>query len=165
MYKYLTSYNSSGEFTNAINLIENDNTYIQVKDKDLSFNSDGLYIPSNEKIELKKWYYDSWPAVTYHVWFKGTIDDQSSTSTNEYFMYIHAGGGERPAYLARVGNDIIFNSKDTSDSHATLSGVFINYNSNWILLGISMGWLGDSSMDDHVICAYFYQSGNTESSD
>ena len=34
-----------------------------------------------------------------------------------------------------------------------------------MLLGISMGWLGDSSKDDHVIWAYFYQSGNTEDSD
>ena len=160
----MTAYNSSNEITNAINLIQNDNTYIEFKDKDISLTSDGAYLSSG-KIELKKWYYGSWPAVTYHVWFKGNIDSQSSTSTDEYFMYIHAGGGEDPAYLARVGNDIIFNSQENSNSHATLSGVFTNDNNDWMLLGLSMGWLGDSNKEDHAICAYFYQSGNTESSD
>ena len=149
-----------------MNLIESESSLnITFKHDDCILESDGLYIPSSKKIELKDRDYGSWPAVTYHVWFKGTIDSQSSTSTSEYFMYIHAGGSERPAYLARVGNDIIFNSKETSDSHATLSGVFTNDNNDWMLLGISMGWLGDGSKDDHVICAYFYQPGNTEASD
>ena len=80
-------------------------------------------------------------------------------------MYLHAEGEEKPACFARVGNDIIFNSQETSDSHSTLFGVFTNDNSDWMLFGISMGWLGNSSKDDHVICTYFYQSGNTEASD
>ena len=155
MYKDLTTYNSSNRFLNSMNLIESESSLnfinITFKHDDCILESDGLYVPSSKKIELKDRDYGSWPAVTYHVWFKGTIDSQSSTSTNEYFMYIHAGSGERPAYLARVGDDIIFNSKETTDSHSTLSGVFTNDNSNWMLLGISMGWLGDSSKDDHVI--------------
>ena len=166
MYKDLTAYNSSNVFLNSINLISSESSIsITFKHNGCTLESDGLYIPSDKKIELKDRNYDSWPAVTYHLWFKGTIDSQSSASTSEYFMYLHAGGGERPAYLARVGNDIIFNSKETSDSHSTLSGVFTNDNNDWMLLGISMGWLGDNSKDDHVICAYFYQSGNTEASD
>ena len=149
-----------------MNLIESESTLnITFKHDNCTLESDGLFIPNGEYIELKNRDYGSWPAVTYHVWFKGTIDTQSSNSTDEYFMYIRGRVGEIPAYLARVGNDIIFNSEETSDSHATLSGVFTNDSNDWMLLAISMGWLGDSSKDDHVICAYFFQSGNTEASD
>lgn len=65
-------------------------------------------------------------------------------------MYYHAGSSERPAAMLKYNNDIIFKSAQASGTK-TLSGVFTNLNSNWMMFGLSMGWLGDTNHNDHII--------------
>ena len=79
-----------------------------------------------------------------------------------YFVNLESSG-KQPVYLQRSGNNLNIGSTLTSSSY-TLSGVFNDANTNWMLFGVSIGWTGDTAYNENELWGYYYQSGNTENS-
>ena len=164
MYTDLTQYyNNSSEFLNLMSLLPYENSSIVLQENNSVPEADGLNI-TGTSFEFINKTYDDWVSISYQIWFNGTITDAGSATSNAYFMSIQGASNQINAYMLRNGNDIIYGSKQTSQAYETLTGVFDDSNSNPILLGLGMGWLGDNGNNDHVICSYFFQASNAEKS-
>lgn len=127
--------------------------------------SEGMVVTNTDRIKVKEWDLEKWNSVSFQYMFKGTISTYSSS--NGAFLLIDSGGGQtdQALFLKRYGNHIVVGTTFTSSStNATLSEVFLNANTNWMYIGASVGWLGDENEDKFMLCAYFYQAGNTEQS-
>lgn len=161
MYNDLTS--TASALSNAVELLGTSMGITMSYNGGITYGVNGAYF-NNLKLEMKNRNISDIWAITFQITFTGTVIDQGSATSSNYFMNFHSGGGERPAYMVRNGGDIVYSSVDYSGSQSTLSGVFTNTNSNPMIISLGMGWLGDTNYKEHAIWAYFYQQGNMEKS-
>lgn len=165
MYKDLTQLNDTGNIFNAIEMAPDYAADVSFTVcSSCALESDGYSISSSDSTTLSD-DHDDWVSKTVQVWFKGTIVDGASSTATDYFLSFTGQANTVPAFLVRNGNDIMMGSEESSADRTTLPGVFTGDNGDWMLVGLSMGWLGDSAFSEHVICGYFYQEGNTEVND
>ena len=130
-------------FPNDYNLINSDYYYIKDDKIGGTPDSNGVPLVSSDELKLKGWNMEEWEAVSLQYWFKGTIG-------NDKFVYLEPEK-DSPIYLERSGNNIIVKSEEASES-VNIGDAFSGASSTeWMLIGASIGWLGDDDEDEYVM--------------